>query len=213
MYKDKIFTLIELLVVVAIIAILAAMLLPALNSAREKGRKISCTNNLKQIGLAHDFYTNDYDYVLPCYNNGSGAWYYKPDPDLWTYLGYLPTGQIFNKTYKVALCSSDENPQKLGSAFPRLSYAQNAQTGYNTTAGIYRAYRLSQYRYPAAFMLTTEFTNYFVSSSGSGQTTLVNRHKGRVNILYKDGHAGDLYYVLEPDARLWRPNASWSLSL
>lgn len=62
----KNFTLIELLVIVAIIAILAAMLLPALNSAGNKAREIKCTGNLKQIGLAFGMYFNDdNEYFMP----------------------------------------------------------------------------------------------------------------------------------------------------
>src|SRR3954466_4399531 len=78
--KKAAFTLIELLVVIAIIAILAALLLPALATAKERGRRTRCVSNLHQLGTAIQIYANDNnDGILPVTMPSPPPWYLGHD--------------------------------------------------------------------------------------------------------------------------------------
>lgn len=123
MRTKKYFTLIELLIVIGIIAILAALLLPALGKAREKAKSINCVSNLKQFGLCFTMYMDENRTMPPTLANYSGQYYY------WTCfiankinsrLNIDANDRLAFQNMKVFQCSSYQ-----GSS-PSSSYAMNS---------------------------------------------------------------------------------------
>jgi len=119
------FTLIELLVVISIIAILAALLLPALSRAKESGRATGCLSNLRQMGIALQVYAGDYNNRLPSMSDiypGVANEFPGPDQALSSQLGNV----------KILLCPSDR-----WSGDKALPFAQKAPNYYGQTGSSY----------------------------------------------------------------------------
>ncbi|MBE6364791.1 MAG: DUF1559 domain-containing protein [Lentisphaerae bacterium] len=150
--KHSCFTLIELLVVIAIIAILAAILLPALNSARERGRAASCISNLKQLGNAVQFYADANDDFLPASqgpNGGSPIWYQCLTQIIYPGNGINDGGGVF-------VCPSCPYDMPDGTA-PRHSYGYNSSCyQYNATSGANYELRFKEYRKITKIVRATE---------------------------------------------------------
>ena len=212
--RHRTFSLIELLVVIAIIAILSALLLPALQSAKNTAVSISCLNNLKQCGIVTLNYMNDSnefflvtDKNFPNYNTtGPGwVWYYKQ-------LGYMPDNNSFVICPKYPWTKPDDVNFKVyykaTYGLLNLNYAPwyyhyiKEYVLENGTDRIVFDFRRT--RNPSDFVLIADSIQlgdpsgyYYENQRADLNITVLAtttslphfRHANRVNTLFKDGHA------------------------
>lgn len=188
------FTMIELLVVITIISILAALLMPALRGTKEKGRQISCMNNLRQLGITVLQYVNENDgWIPPIGENGGPLWSCGAGGQSnwgWTtrYLPFNPPNRPTTLSLSCPSGSKDDMNSVYGS-----NYGLSGSLCYFYSWGLPRhKYDLADR--PANKILATEVTFDGVDQPSKYMCYptcpqyLDYRHQGALNVLWLDGH-------------------------